>query len=174
MNARSDELTGHTSATPSRLLLDTAGSLKDLALNAWLSQAMPSRRTGATRTQPAQYTSAKTLRSSANEHPYERSKSGDLLPQVSESNVGAQNPQRGCSEPTTSIRRTIPLTDDLFATGTAALINTSGKYAIIRCPHCQGHHAHEKSSVGSRAVLAACSSPIHPRTYAIPRSPKVK
>lgn len=58
--------------------------------------------------------------------------------------------------------------DDLFATGTATVVGTRGKFTLVKCPHCQGRHAHEQASIGSRAVLAVCSTPSTPRIYAIP------
>ncbi len=64
--------------------------------------------------------------------------------------------------------------DALFAIGTATLVGTRGKFALVKCPHCQGRHAHEHKSVGSRAVLAVCSTPATPRIYAIPAKPRNK
>jgi hypothetical protein len=62
--------------------------------------------------------------------------------------------------------------DDLFATGTATLIGTKGKFAVVKCPHCHGRHAHEQASVGSQAVLAVCSTPSRPRIYEIASRPR--
>jgi hypothetical protein len=62
--------------------------------------------------------------------------------------------------------------DNLFATGTATVISVEGKYVRVKCCHCDCQHAHPRDRRGSRAVLAACSTPHHPRVYAIPEAPK--
>lgn len=54
--------------------------------------------------------------------------------------------------------------------GTAELVATRGRWLIARCPFptCGATHCHDRSSAGSREVLAVCSTPTRPRTYAMP------
>lgn len=57
-----------------------------------------------------------------------------------------------------------------FAHGTAEIVATGRRFVRIRCPHCNYEHAHSKASAGSREVLAPCSTPYRPRSYAIPKN----
>ncbi|WP_137147404.1 hypothetical protein [Mycolicibacterium sp. CR10] len=55
-----------------------------------------------------------------------------------------------------------------FIHGTATLISVDGRACTVRCPHCAGEHTHRRDSLGSREVLAICSTPDRPRTYELP------
>jgi hypothetical protein len=60
-----------------------------------------------------------------------------------------------------------------FAFGTAKIRGLKDQFVVVSCPHCQGLHAHARSSIGSREVLAGCHRPNQPRSYAIPeRKPR--
>lgn len=63
----------------------------------------------------------------------------------------------------------IALSLDFNRHGTGEVTRALGNKIAVHCPHCGRTHIHERSSLGSRSVLAGCSRPGKLRTYAIPR-----
>jgi len=52
--------------------------------------------------------------------------------------------------------------------GIAKVIMVKPSIVQVVCYHCEGVHTHQRSSLGSREVVAPCSRPGGLRTYAIP------
>ena len=61
-----------------------------------------------------------------------------------------------------------------FAFGVAQIHSVRERYVYVNCPFCRCMHAHMKSAIGSREVVAGCSKgPVAPRLYAIPARKRI-
>jgi NAD-dependent SIR2 family protein deacetylase len=54
-----------------------------------------------------------------------------------------------------------------WASGAATVVTIKGRFVVVRCPHCNGQHAHDRAVISSMSVVSGCSAPHHPREYSV-------